>query len=180
MPKTIYVAGAELYDNAKGMFIDVKPQTLVLEHSLISLSKWEAKHHQMWLEKKDKTGAELLDYIRCMTINGNVPDTTYYALSEQNFKDILEYMEDPMTASSVYEPPRKSRNEPVSSELIYYWMIQYGIPFECEKWHINRLLMLIRICSRKSASMTKADKKAMDQRRAAINAQRRARLGTKG
>ena len=180
MPKTIYVAGAELYDNAKGMFIQVKPQTLVIEHSLISLSKWEAKHHQMWLEKNDKTGTDLLDYIRCMTINGNVPDVTYYALTEQNFKDILDYMEDPMTASSVFEPPRKSRNEPVSSELIYYWMIQYGIPFECEKWHLNRLLMLIKICSKKSSTPSKADKKAMDQRRAAINAQRRAKSGAKG
>ena len=180
MPKQIYVAGAELYDNAKSMFIDVKPQTLVLEHSLISLSKWEAKHHQMWLEKNDKTGTDLLDYIRCMTINNNVPDVTYYALTEQNFKDILDYMEDPMTASSVFEPPRKSRSEPVSSELIYYWMIQYGIPFECEKWHLNRLLMLIKICSKKSSTPSKADKKAMDQRRAAINAQRRAKSGAKG
>ena len=179
MPKTIYVAGAELYDNAKGMFIDVKPQTLVLEHSLISLSKWEAKHHQMWLEKKDKTGAELLDYIRCMTINGNVPDTTYYALSEQNFKDILEYMEDPMTASSVYEPPRKSRNEPVSSELIYYWMIQYGIPFECEKWHINRLIMLIKICNAKNNPKKMSKEEVLAQNRA-LNKARRNVLHTRG
>lgn len=179
MPKTIYVAGAELYDNAKGMFIQVKPQSLVIENSLISLSKWEAKHHKMWLENQNKTGEELLDYVRCMTIN-NVPDVTYYALSDQNMKDILDYMEDPMTASVVYDPPGRSRSEPISSELIYYWMLQYGIPFECEKWHLNRLLMLIKICTRKASKMSKADKRAMDQRRAAINAQRKARLGTRG
>ena len=180
MPLPIYVAETELYDNKRQMFIPVKPQKLVLEHSLISISKWESKHHKLWLDSPKHTGMELLDYIRCMTINGDVPETVYYALSEQNLKDILAYMDDPMTASSVYEPPKAGRSEPVSSELIYYWMIQYSIPFECEKWHINRLLMLIKICNRKSGTMSKADKRAMDQRRAAINAQRRARLKTRG
>ena len=180
MPLHVYVNGTELYDSQRHMFIQTKPHKLVLEHSLISLSKWESKHHKMWLETKNKTGQELLDYIRCMTINGDVPEEAYYALSAQNINDILTYMEDPMTASSVYNPPRNSRSEPVSSELIYYWMIQYGIPFECEKWHINRLLMLINICSRKSSTMSKADRKAMDERRAALNAQRKAKLHTKG
>lgn len=180
MPISIYVQGTELWDSNSQMFCSSKPQTLILEHSLISISKWESKYHKMFLETKDKTGVELLDYIKCMTINGNVPDMTYYALSEKNLRDILDYMDDSMTASSVFDPPRKSRSEPVSSELIYYWMIQYGIPFECEKWHINRLLMLIKICTRKNASMTKADKAAMDQRRAAINAQRKAKMKSRG
>lgn len=180
MPLTLYVDSTELYDSSTRTFIQVKPHKLVLEHSLISISKWESKHHKMWLESKDKTGSELLDYIRCMTINGDVPPTVYYALSRQNLSDILAYMDDPMTASNVYDPPSKGHSELVSSELIYYWMIQYGIPFECEKWHINRLLMLIKICTRKNSVMSKADKKAMDQRRAAINAQRKARLNTRG
>lgn len=180
MPLSIFVDGTELYDERRQMFISINPQKLILEHSLISISKWEAKHHKLWLDSAKHTGSELLDYIRCMTINSGVSDTVYYALSEQNLKDIMSYMEDPMTASSVYEPPNRGRSEPVSSELIYYWMIQYGIPFECEKWHINRLLMLIKICNRKTGSMSKADKKAMDQRRAALNAQRRARLKTRG
>ena len=161
------------------MFITIKPQKLVLEHSLISLSKWEAKHHKMWLETKDKTGDELLDYIKCMTIN-SVPDSTYYALSEKNLKDILAYMDDPMTASSVFDPQRAGRSEPVSTELIYYWMLQYGIPFDCEKWHINRLLMLIKICARKNSPLSKADKRALDQRRAALNAQRKAKMHSRG
>lgn len=180
MPLTIFVEGTELFDSERRMFIQVKPCKLVLEHSLISLSKWESKHHKMWLEDKNHTGAELLDYIRCMTINGDVSETAYYALSQKNLNDILSYMEDPMTASYVSDGPTRSHSEPVTSELIYYWMLQYGIPFECEKWHLNRLLMLIKICTRKSATMSKADKKAMDQRRAAINKQRRAKLGTKG
>jgi hypothetical protein len=180
MPLPIYVNETELWDSERRMFIKTKPHKLVLEHSLISISKWEAKHHKMWLETKDKTGQELLDYIRCMTINGDVPETVYYALSNKNLTDILEYMDDPMTASSVYDPPRAGHKELISSELIYYWMLQFNIPFECEKWHINRLLMLIKICSRKSTPLSKADKKAMDQRRAAINAERKARLKTKG
>ena len=181
MPLTINVPGTELWDSAHNMFITTKPCTLVLEHSLISISKWESKHHKMWLETKDKTGQEYLDYIRCMTINGNVPETAYYALTQKDLEDILKYMEDPMTASYVSDVPNsKSRQEPVSSELIYYWMITYGIPVEFEKWHINRLLMLIKICTRKAGNMSKADKKAMDQRRAEINRARRAKLGTKG
>lgn len=180
MPLTIYVKENELWDSVHRVFIPVKAHKLVLEHSLISLSKWESKHHQLWLEKKDKTGEELLDYIRCMTINGDVPPLTYYALTEADYREILDYMEDPMTASSVYDPPNKSHQEPVSSELIYYWMIKCGIPFECEKWHLNRLLMLIKICTRKDGNMSKADRKAIDARRAQINAERKARLGTKG
>lgn len=180
MPLQIYIPERELWDNQNEVFIKLKPYKLTLEHSLISLSKWESKHHKLWLEKQDKTGQELLDYIRCMTINGDVPNYVYYALTSDDFKKILDYMEDPMTASSVYDPPNNSHHEPVSSELIYYWMLQYGIPFECEKWHLNRLLMLIKICTRKAGNMSKADRKAMDQRRAQINAQRRAKLGTKG
>ena len=179
MPKTIFVEGTELFDEKSRMFIEVKPCKLIIEHSLISLSKWESKHHKMWLEEKNKTGLELLDYIRCMTIN-TVPETAYYALSEKNMNDILAYMDDPMTASYVYDPPNQGRGERISSELIYYWMIQYGIPFECEKWHINRLLMLIKICVRKASTMSKKDRQAMDQRRAALNAQRKAKLHTRG
>jgi len=179
MPHTVTIPKTELWDKKKREFFTVGPYKLILEHSLISLSKWESKHHEMWLEKRNKTGLELLDYIRCMTIN-SVPEEAYYALTENNLNDILAYMEDPMTASKVYDPPSKGHGDPVSSELIYYWMIQYGIPFECEKWHINRLLMLIKICSRKSSTMSKADKRAMDQRRAAINAQRRAKFKSKG
>ena len=180
MPLPIYVAATELWDERNQVFIETKPYKLVLEHSLISISKWESKHHKMWLENKNTTGKELLDYIRCMTINGDAPPTVYYALSEKNMRDILDYMEDSMTASYVSDPPTRSHQEPVSSELIYYWMITYGIPVEFEKWHINRLLMLIKICARKAGNMSKADKKAMDQRRAEINRQRRAKLGTKG
>lgn len=180
MPLTIRVEATELFNSATNTFVETQPQTLVLEHSLVSISKWESKWHKMYLETKNKTNEELLDYIRCMTINKNVPSYVYYALSQKNITDIVNYMEDPMTASTVNDSRKSGTHERVSSELIYYWMITFGIPVEFEKWHINRLLMLIKICSKKNSKPSKADKAAADRRRAEINRQRCARLGTRG
>ena len=128
----------------------------------------------------NKTNEELIDYIRCMTINKGVPDATYYALSQENINDIVKYMEDPMTASYVFDPKTGGHHERVSSELIYYWMIAFNIPVEFEKWHINRLLMLIKICSKKNSKPSKKDKAAMDRRRAEINQQRLAKMKQRG
>lgn len=180
MPLTIEVDGSNLFDEATETFVSVGSQTLILEHSLVSISKWESKWHKMFLETKNKTGEEFLDYIRCMTINKNVNPYIYYALSQKNITEIVKYMEDPMTASFVSDNARGGRHEPISSELIYYWMFSYGIPIDTEKWHINRLLMLIRIFSKKNTKPTKADKAAEAKRRAEINKQRCARLGTRG
>ena len=180
MPLTIRVEGAELFDSSTNTFVETQPQTLVLEHSLVSISKWESKWHKMYLETKDKTDEELRDYIRCMTINKNVPSYVYYALSQDNISAIVDYMNDPMTASTVNDNRKTGSHERVSSELIYYWMVAFGIPVEFEKWHINRLLMLIKICSKKNSKPSKADKAAADKRRAEINRQRCARLGTRG
>lgn len=180
MPLTIQVDGMELFNQATNQFIETKPQTLVLEHSLVSISKWESKWHKMYLETPKKTSEELLDYVRCMTINKNVPEYTYHALSQKNIDDIVRYMEDPMTASSVYDPRTGGHHERVSSELIYYWMISFNIPVEFEKWHINRLLMLIKICSKKNSKPSKKEKAAMDRRRAEINQQRLAKMKQRG
>lgn len=180
MPLPIHVKAVELFNQATGTFYYTDPQTLILEHSLVSISKWESKWHKMYLETPNKTADELIDYIRCMTINKNVPDYVYYALSQENIDEIVQYMNDPMTASSVYEPNSGGHHELVSSELIYYWMIAYGIPVEFEKWHINRLLMLIKICSKKNSKPSKKDKAAMDRRRAEINRQRLAKMKQRG
>ena len=180
MPLVIHVKEAELFNQANGTFYYTKPCTLILEHSLVSISKWESKWHKMYLETPNKTADELIDYVRCMTINKNVPDYVYYALSQENIDEIVRYMNDPMTASSVYEPNPGGHHELVSSELIYYWMIAYNIPVEFEKWHINRLLMLIKICSKKNSKPSKKDKAAMDRRRAEINRQRLAKMKQRG
>jgi hypothetical protein len=180
MPLPIKVEIDEMYDEETNRFISFKPQTLILEHSLVSISKWESKWHKMFLETNNKTGEEFLDYIRCMTINKDVNPFAYYALSQKNIDDIVKYMDDPMTASSVNTFGRSGPHERVSSELIYYWMFTYGIPIEVEKWHINRLLMLIKIFSRKNSKMSKADKAAADRQRAELNRKRCAALGTRG
>lgn len=180
MPKPIRVEASELFDEETNQFILVKSQTLIIEHSLVSISKWESKWHKMFLETKEKKPLEFLDYIRCMTINKDVDPLTYYTLSQKNIQDIIEYMQDPMTASTVNFYGSQGRHEPVSSELIYYWMFTYGIPIEVEKWHINRLLMLIKIFSKKNSKPTKADKAAQLKQMAEINRQRCAALGTRG
>lgn len=181
MPIPIKVDANEIYNEERGEFVTIEPQTLILEHSLLSISKWESKWHKMFLETKNKTTEELIDYIRCMTINKGVDPYAYYALSQKNIEEIVAYMEDPMTASYVNDgASSKGPHERVSSELIYYWIFTYNIPMEVEKWHINRLMMLLRIFSKKNSKATAADKAAAAKRRAELNRQRCARLGTRG
>lgn len=180
MPISIRVSGSELFDESTSRIFTVPAQTLVLEHSLVSISKWESKWHKMFLETPKKTGPEFLDYLRCMTINKNVDPAIYYCLSQENINDIVEYMDDPMSASHVNEFGRSGPHENVSSELIYYWLFTYGIPIDVEKWHINRLLMLLKIFSRKNSKASKADMAAMNKYRSELNKKRCAELGTRG
>lgn len=179
----IVVPGLELYDEEKNEFIPAqKDQVLQLEHSLVSLSKWESKWHKAFLAKREKTSEEVLDYIRCMTITRNVDPSVYDRLTPENIAQIDKYLEDPMTATYFAEDktkPKASR-EVVTSELIYYWMIAQGIPIECEKWHLARLLTLIRVCNVKNAPPKKMSRKSILSQNAALNAARRKRYNTKG
>lgn len=133
-------------------FVKYGPYKLTLEHSLVSVSKWESRWHKAFYSKTQKTEEETLDYIRCMTLTQNVDDTVFFALTDKNISEIKEYIEDPMTASSVKDTSKNksSSGEIITSELIYSWMINFGIPFECQKWHLNRLLMLIKILNAKN------------------------------
>ena len=171
----ITVPAKEFFDERTETFVMSKECTLNLEHSLLSISKWESKWCKPFLSKNKndvRTEEELLDYIRCMTLNKNVPDIVYNALTKQNIIEIRKYIENPSTATTVNIKNRGGR-EIVTSELIYYWMITYQIPFECEKWHINRLMTLIRVCTAKNTKDKPgrpdllARKKLNDARRAA-------------
>lgn len=177
----ITIPQTELWDEGKQEFITIKEQTLQLEHSLVSLSRWESKWHKAFLSKKEKTYEETLDYVRCMTITKNVAPETYYYLSNKNMELIDQYINDPMTATYISED-RNSRpnNEQVTAELIYYWMIALGIPHEYEKWHLNRLLTLIKVCNRKNTPPKKRSKKELMSRNAALNAARRKQLNSRG
>jgi hypothetical protein len=181
---TINVKGGELYDDEHNKFIQGKDQVLCLEHSLVSVSKWEAKWHKPFLDDRvQKTREEVLDYIKCMTITQNVDPATYYLLSNDNIKKIQDYISDPMTATWFSDKKKKPPSRKViTSEVIYYWMVALQIPFECQKWHLNRLLTLIKVCNEESKAAEKSSKntKELMSERAALNAARRKQLNTRG
>lgn len=178
----IKVPAREFYDESTGEFVYVKEQTLVMEHSLISISKWEAKWKKPYLSDDRKTQEELLDYLRCMTVLPNKVDPMVYkSLSKENLQDIYEYIQDPMTATKVYEYKKSGRKEILTSELIYYYMIAQNIPIELEKWHINRLIMLIRVCAIKNdPNPKKMSRSAIAKQNRALNAARKSKYKTKG
>lgn len=168
----ISIPAQEYFDERTEEFINVKAYTLQLEHSLISISKWEAKWQKPFLGKEEKTEEETIDYIRCMTITQNVDPMAYYAIPRDELERIKAYIHAPMTATWFNDRDnRPPTRKIITSELIYYWMVANSIPFECEKWHFNRLMTLIRICGEKNQpakKMSKQDRKAlMAQRRAA-------------
>ena len=177
----IVIPGQEFWDEQKQEFINTKEQVLQLEHSLISLSKWEAKWCKVFLSKQEKTQEEMIDYIKCMTITPNVDPEVYNHLTRENIKEIEDYIAAPMTATYFSsDNAGKSSREQVTSELIYYWMIALNIPFECQKWHLNRLLTLIKVCNIKNQPPKKMSKREIMSRNAALNAARRQQLNTKG
>ena len=178
---TITIPATEMWDEKNEKFIDIKECRLQLEHSLVSLSKWESKWCKPFLFTNDKTAEEIMDYVRCMTLTTNVSPEVYYGLTSENIKAINAYIEAPMTATHFgSEQNGSGKREIVTSELIYYWMIALNIPFECQKWHLNRLLTLIRICNIKNQPAKKMSRKEIMSRNAALNAARRKQLRTKG
>ena len=180
MPLTITIDGEEFFDNLNQEFIYTNKTTLVLEHSLISISKWEAKWKKPWLQKEEKTTEELLDYIKCMLIKGNLTDDVLRRVSKENIKDIYSYINDSMTASTIGEdePIRGVPKNFTTSERIYSWMVGYQIPFSCEKWHLNRLLTLIRIldADNKQHSGKKMSEAELIRKYAKMNKQNKAKL----
>lgn len=174
--------GVELYDEILNEFIPAtKDVTLKLEHSLVSLSKWESKWCKPFLTNKEKTTEETLDYIKCMTLTQNVDDEVYLRLSDDNIRKIRDYIDAPMTATTFRKENGPNNNrEQVTSELIYYWMLSLNIPVEFQKWHLNRLLTLIRVCNVKNQPAKKRSQSAIANDYAAMNAARRKQLNTKG
>ena len=171
----------EGWDEEKQEFVEPKTQALQLEHSLVSLSKWESKWCKPFFSTTDKTFEEVLDYIKCMALTQNVKPEVYDHLSENNILQINEYINAPMTATTFNERLEKGRSkEIITSELIYYWMIKLNIPVEFQKWHINRLLTLIRVCEIKETPPKKMSQAEIMRRNAALNAARRQQLNSRG
>ena len=171
----------EGWDEVKEEFVPAEVKTLSLEHSLVSLSKWESKWNKPFLGKDEKTFEETLDYIKCMTLTKNVDPSVYEHLTSENVRQINEYIGAKMTATTFsQEPGGKKNSEIITSELIYHWMIALQIPFECQKWHLNRLLTLIRVCNIKNQPPKKMSRREIMSRNAALNAARRKQLNTTG
>lgn len=171
----------EKWDEKSGKFIEPPTIMLQLEHSLVSLSKWESKWCKPFLSQRDKTDEELLDYIKCMTLTQNVSPEVYGHLTSENLIQIKQYIDAPMTATTISEDKSsKGNKEVVTAEVIYYWMIALNIPFECRKWHLNQLLTLIRVCNIKNTPPKKMSKKDVMSRNAALNAARRKQLNSRG
>ena len=171
----------EIWDEKNEEFIEPKTASLQLEHSLVSISKWESKWHKPFLSKEPKTVEETIDYIKCMTLTQNVKPEVYDHLSKENIEEINAYIDDPKTATTFSKDRKSARSrEIITSEFIYYWMIALNIPFECQKWHLNRLLTLIRVCEVKNTPGKKMSQREVLNQYAAINAANRKRFNTKG
>lgn len=176
----LHIKETECFNSETNEFHVVKEQTLALEHSLVSISKWEAKWKKPFLHTQNKTYDEIMDYIKCMTTTQNVDPYTYSCLNNDHIKQIQDYLNDSMTATTFTDRDKKSSREIITSELIYYWMVALQIPFECQKWHINRLLTLIKICNIKNAPSKKMSKADIFKQNRSLNEARRAALGSKG
>lgn len=182
----IELPGGEFWDNEKNVFITTKKQSLRLEHSLISLTRWEQHYHRRYLSEKNgpKSSEEIAYYFYCMSLDSNVDLFTFQNLPMNVVKEILDYIHDPMTATEItkhnQQKKTNARPEELSSELIYCYMFELGIPKECEKWHLNNLLTLIQVMSIKNAPPEKMNKKAAMRNIQAINAANRARFHTRG
>lgn len=180
---TIVIPEQDLFDERTNSFIPIRKQKLQLEHSLVSISKWESKWHKPFLGKDKKTTEETIDYVRCMTITQNVDPIVYLGLTSDNIRDINAYIDNPMTATWFNKDDQKKKNnsgEVVTSELIYYWMIALQIPPEYQKWHLNRLLTLIQVCNIKNQPAKKMRRQDILARNRSLNEARKAKYHTKG
>lgn len=181
MPLTITIPARDFYDPVSGRFVTTKKTTIKLEYSLLSISNWESKWHKPYLTKEPKTPEESVDFIRCMCLTKDVDPMIFTAIDEKGAKEIADYISNPMTATTFHDKDKKPSREIITSEIVYYWMTEYGIPFDpCEKWHFNKLTALIHVAALKNAPSKKMSKKDAANWRAGLNAQRRAKHHTKG
>ena len=177
----ITIPAVEEWDEDRQEFISTKETELCLEHSLVSISKWESKWHKHFIGNADLTSEMLIDYIRCMTLTQNVNPEVYYAMNDDIITQIKNYIDDAQTATWFAESnEKKYSRDIITSEIIYYWMIALQIPFECQKWHLNRLLTLIRVCNEKNQPEKKMSQAEVMRRNRELNEARRRALNTRG
>lgn len=178
----IVVPAKKYWDYKKEMFVSVPETVLLLEHSLAAVSKWEQKWHKPFLKQSvKKTDEEKIDYIRCMTLNPDQVDPiVYMSLTEENAKDIAKYLEDSCTALTFNDKGPMRNTGPLTNEILYWQMSQFGIPYECDKWHLNHLIALLRVCINRSGKPKKMKPGAIRSQNDKINAARRKAMHSKG
>lgn len=177
----ITIPATELWNEKTNEFTKTKEHVLQLEHSLVSLSKWESKWCKPFMSKTPKTQEESIDYIRCMTITQNVDFDVYNGITNEIVEEVTKYIEAPMTATTFSNDNKNVINrEIITAEIIYYWMVALNIPFECQKWHLNRLLTLINVCNIKNQPKKKGRKQDIYARNRALNEARKRQLNTAG
>ena len=177
----LIIPGEEHYDEVRNEFSTVGDVELTLEHSLVSVSKWESKVKKPFLSKDEKSPHEIRLYVTAMITSPNYPPNIVTRLSKENLEAINAYIDSSESATTFGAMPEtRGRGETITSELIYYWMVMFNIPFECQYWHLNRLFALIRICNIKNAKPKRMNKHDIAARNRALNEKRRAELNTKG
>ena len=176
----ITIPSIELFNEMTDEFIYFEEETIELEHSLVSISKWESKWHKPFLSDKNKTNEEVLDYVSCMSLNGPIKRELLQRLSNDNFLQINNYINDSMTATTFNELGNRPGREIITSELVYYWMVALNIPFECQYWHLNRLLTLVKVCNIKNSPEKKMSKEEVMRRNRELNKVRRKEMNSSG
>ena len=176
----ITIPGLEYFNEETNEFTYYDDVVIELEHSLVSISKWESNWCKPFLDGRDKTMEEIIDYVRCMTMTINVTNDVYDRLTEANLVEINDYIGRPMTATTFREEKKPVGREIITSEIIYYWMVSYNIPFECQYWHLNRLLALIKVCNVKNSPPKKMSQRDILARNKALNDARKKEFGTRG
>lgn len=177
----IIVPSTELFNDETQTFHNEEAFELELEHSLVSLSKWESIYLKPFLSTEDKTPQEVFGYVEAMIVSPKFPPGVFQRLSQENLNAINAYIESKQSATTFGRmPERKGRGEVITAELVYYWMVAFNIPFECERWHLNRLFALIRICNLKNSKPKKMSRHELAARNRELNAERRERLNTAG
>lgn len=180
----ITVPGEEHFDEENSKFITIGDRVLELEHSLATLSKWESISEKPFLAETKKTTEDVLSYIKAMTQTPDVPPDVFDRLSQKNFEEINKYIDARMTATWFSDKPNSpNSNTIITAELIYHWMISFGISWEAQHWHLNRLFTLIRVCNEKNSKpkkMSRSEIAARNEHNRQLNEQRRAQLGTTG